>query len=267
MRILRTGYPGAARDLAREAAETSDMVLAVGGDGTVADVASGLIGTNVPLAIIPTGSANAVARSLGIPLQPAAAARILLRPHATRTLDVAMTPERAVVHMAGSGYDALVMRDAQRPLKRLARWLAYLPPAVRHLTAPLTDYRITVDGETTAVAARMVLVANGAFVLDPWLRFGNDIRPDDGILDVCIYTPPTLGATISLLLWFLLGRVGRSRHARRLRGRHVLIEATPPAPIELDGDYAGSTPLEMRVCPAAIRVVVPWEPRTRVLTG
>src|SRR5690606_18304550 len=63
VRVLRTGYPGEARDLARQSAKSSDVVLAVGGDGTVADVASGLVGSNTPLAIIPTGSANAVARS------------------------------------------------------------------------------------------------------------------------------------------------------------------------------------------------------------
>ncbi|WP_294083836.1 diacylglycerol kinase family protein [Sphaerobacter sp.] len=257
VRVLRTSFPGAARDLARQAAESSDVVLAVGGDGTVGDVASGLVGTNTPLAIIPTGSANAVARSLGIPLQPAAAARLLVRPHDRRTLDVARAGDRVVVHMAGSGYDALVMRDAQRSLKRLARWLAYVPPALKHLTAPRIQYRVTVDGETTEFAARMVLIANGAFVLDPWLRFGDDIRPDDGVLDVCVFDPPHLAATLTLGLWFLVGHVGRSRFARRLRGRSVRVEASPPAPVELDGDYAGTTPLEMTVCPAAIQVIVP----------
>ncbi|MDI3339223.1 MAG: hypothetical protein QJR03_01700, partial [Sphaerobacter sp.] len=199
------------------------------------------------------------ARALGIPLRPPAAARLLLHPHRTRALDVAVAGGRALVHMGGSGFDALIMRGAQPSLKRIARWLAYVPPALKHLRAPEFHYRVTVDGTTEETRARMVLVANGSFVLDPWFRVGEGIRHDDGVLDVCIFTPPNFWGMITLVLWFLAGRVERSRHLRHLRGREIRIDAAPPAPVELDGDYAGTTPIELRVHPAAVQVIVPAE--------
>lgn len=255
--VLRTGYPGAARDLARTAARESELVIAVGGDGTVADVASGVLDTDAVIGIIPTGSTNVIARSLGIPLQPARAARTLLRETVVRRFDVAVAADRVVVHIAGCGFDALMMRDVKHSHKRVARWLAYVPAALKHVNAPPADYRITIDGETKEITARMVLVANGSFIIDPWFQVGRNIRSNDGILDVCIYAPPDLWSAFTLSLWFVLGRVYRSRHFAQFRGRHIRIDASPPAAVELDGDYTGTTPLELQLRAGAIPILAP----------
>lgn len=259
--VLRSTYPGEATALARDAAPNSSIVIAVGGDGTVAEVAAGIIDTPASLAIVPTGTANVIARGLGLPINPARAARLLLRPTTRRYLDIAISGDRVALHMAGAGFDAQMVRDARRELKRVAAWLAYLPPALKHAFGPGWDFTITVDGEVIRTHARMVLVANDPVVLNPRLRIGVGVEPDDGLLDVCIFQPPNARAVLSLSLWTLLGRVNRSRHFRQLKGRDVRLDATPPAPVELDGDDAGTTPLHLRVRPGAIPIVVPARKR------
>lgn len=258
--VVRSRFPGDARQLAREAACAAEVVIAVGGDGTVAEVASGIIDTSATLAIVPTGSTNVIARGLGIPLRPASAARLLLRPTKLRYLDVAVCGDRVALHMAGSGLDALMMRDANRSLKRLAAWVAYVPPALRHLAGQSWRFDLTIDGVSSQYDAGMVLVANGSFVLNQWFPVGRDIRPDDGVLDVLIFAPPHRLASVSMVLWLIAGRVFQSRHFIQLRGSSVRIAADPAAPVEIDGDYIGETPVELSVRPGAIAFVVPDQP-------
>ena len=262
LEIVRTGSPGEARALARRAAQHARIVIAVGGDGTVSDVASGVIDTGAALAIIPTGSTNVVARSLGIPLDPVTAARMLLRPLVVRRLDVATDGDRLTLHMAGAGFDALMLRDARRDWKRAAAWLAYVPSAVRHLSEPPWHFELCIDGVVHRVTAHMVLVANGAFIINRWFRMGRSIFPDDGILDVCVFAPTRRLGIATMALWVLVGSVDRSRYYHQFRGRDVLLSAVPPAPIELDGDFAGWTPVHFRMRAAALRVVVPGPPGT-----
>ncbi len=255
--VLRSRSAGDLRALAREAATTSDVVVAVGGDGTVSEVVAGILGSGAALGIIPTGSTNVVAKGLGLPRDPCAAARALVGPTRRACLDVGWTGSAAIVHMGGSGFDALMMRDARPSLKRVASWLAYVPPAVRHVWRGRWRYRITLDGAPVETEARMVLVANGDFVLSPRFRVGRDIRPDDGVLDVLVFNPAGVLDVARLVLALVRGRVERQPSVRHLRGRAIRVESDPPAPIEFDGDYAGTTPFEVRVHPAALAVLVP----------
>lgn len=260
--VLRTGSPGDARLLAREAAKEARLIVAVGGDGTVSDVAFGVVDSDAVLAIIPTGSTNIVARSLGIPLHPVTAARLLLRPPALRYMDVAVSGDRLMLHMAGAGLDALTMRDARRDWKRLAAWLAYVPSAFRHLLEPPTAFSLMIDGTSVTVAARMVLIANGGFVINPWFRVGRSIRPDDGVMDVCIFAPPGPVGLATMALWLLAGSVDRSRHFLQYPAHEVWLSATPAAPIEIDGDYAGHGVLHLQLRPGVLPVVVPGTARS-----
>jgi diacylglycerol kinase (ATP) len=256
--IQRSKYPGEVRRLARQAADHSELVIAVGGDGTVSEVASGILETASALALVPSGSTNMTARALGIPTDPAEAARSLLGPTTRRCLDVAVDNDnRCFLHMVGVGLDALTMRDASQSLKRVVGWLAYVPPVLSHLDDQIYRYQITVDSSTIIVDARMVLIANGSFLLHPRFPVGREIRMDDGLLDVCIFTPPDFASAAAVAGWFALGRVDWSRHFLQYTGKAVRIESDPPAPIEFDGDFVGMTPLDVRVRPSAIPIVVP----------
>ncbi len=255
--IQRSSYPGEARHLAKQAAGQADLVIAVGGDGTVREVVAGILDTPVTLAIIPHGSANVVARGLGIPIDPAGAARALVGPTVRQALDIAVSDDDCFVHMAGAGFDGLMMRDTSPSLKRAVGWLAYFPPAISHLDDQIYHYRITVDDTTITADARMVLVANGSFVLHPRFPVGREIRIDDGLLDVCIFTPPDFASTASVAGLIALGLVDRSPHFQQLTGKTVRVESDPPAPVEFDGDFVGMTPFDARIRPAAITVLLP----------
>lgn len=255
--ILETRYPGHGTRLAREAARHSDLIIAVGGDGTVGEVATGILGSKASLAIVPSGSTNVIARALGIPVDLMKAIDLLRGPHTTRRIEVAKANDRVLLHMAGCGFDALMFKDANRSLKRAAAWIAYVPAALKNIAGESWAFRISIDGKEIRTKARMVLVANGSFVLDPRFPVGRNIRADDGQVDVIIFAPPNLAAAASVVFWLVMGQLERSRYVRHLRGRQVLIESEPPAPVECDGDVIGTTPLAVQVLPAALPVIVP----------
>ena len=231
--------------------------VAVGGDGTVAEVASALRGTDIPLGVIPAGSTNITARSLGIPAGSRRAAALLFAPHRTVRLDLGLCDDHCFLNMAGAGLDSRIFERADPALKRRAGWLAYLPPALENLTMPPARFRIVADGVATEAVSPLVLVANGASVITPRLMLYPGIRPDDGWLDVLIFTPNSRHAIARTLLHLARQRLHRSPYVRHLRVRRVEIAADPPLPVELDGDVRLATPLAFSVAPAAVRVIVP----------
>ena len=260
---VRTGDDDRLRDLAREAVSRScDVVVAVGGDGTVVEVASGLVGTGVPLGIIPAGTGNLVAGNLGIPTGRRAAEALLTgrpRPFDLGQID---TPrgQRYFAVACGVGFDALVMDATRSAQKR--RWgkLAYFATALG-LASGIANvpHVITLDGVRREVSASQVFVANMGRMargLSPRLP----ILPDDGLLDVLILRAH--GPAQGLLAgWEAIRHPGLGEHPGgrllRFRARDVHIEATPDQPIELDGTRAGTTPLTARAVPGAISIVVP----------
>ncbi len=255
--VVRTRRPGDAIGLGRAAARHADFVIAVGGDGTVSEVAAGLLGSDTKLAIIPTGSTNVIARSCNIPNEPRKAARALLGALETRKIDAIQLENRIALHMVGCGFDAQMMGDTVPMLKRTAAWVAYVPAAIKHMSGGQWTFRITVDERQIATDAKMVLVANGGFVLDPRFEVGRGIKPDDGLLDVIVFTPPNLAATTEIVSRLALGRIQRSSYVRQYTGKHVRIESEPAAPVECDGDVIGVTPVTLDVIPAAVSILVP----------
>lgn len=255
--VVRTRRSGDAVDLGRAAARESDFVIAVGGDGTVGEIATGILGTESKLAIVPNGSTNVIARSLNISQDPRRASRALLGRLRTRTIDVIRIDNRIALHMVGCGFDAKMMEDAAPTLKRTAAWFAYVPAALKHMSVRPWTFRITVDDRQISTDAKMVLVANGAFVLDPRFEVGRGIRPDDGLLDVIVFTPPNLAATTEIASRMAIGRIDRSNYVAQYTGKHVFIESDPPAPVECDGDVIGITPVTLDVLPDAISILVP----------
>ena len=257
--------PGHLADLAREAADAgADLVVAVGGDGTVADVATGIRGSGVPLGIVPAGSTNIIARELGIPRRPLAAAALLFGAHRLVTLDVGRCGDRSFLHMAGAGLDSRFFARTNPALKRRVGWLAYVPPAAGALRLPPARFTIRADGKVMEVTSSLVLVANGASIVSPSVRLHPATRADDGWLDVLVFTatgPLPIARTLGRLATLSLAR---SPFLLRLKARRVELQSDPPLPIELDGDVVARTPATFGIEPAALRVVAPDRPRATV---
>jgi diacylglycerol kinase family enzyme len=267
------------RDSIRELAASAvaggcDLVVAVGGDGTVVQVAAGLVGSEVPLGIVPMGTGNLLAGALGIPGRPSDAARVLLdgRP---RHIDLGRVRAAGMRDEAGAfiavacgiGFDARVMRSTPAGMKR--RWgkLAYVATAVAHAgSVRNVAFDLTLDGVRRSTNGAQVFVANAGHIASR-IRTRQPIRLDDGLLDVIVVR--AAGPLVGLLAaWEALGHRGLGDHpgGRTFRGqaREIRIESEPSEPTEIDGDLIGSTPVEIAVVPAALWVVTPERARRSV---
>jgi diacylglycerol kinase (ATP) len=242
---------------ARAAAEMADIVVAVGGDGTVADVATGILGTPAALGIVPAGSTNITARSLGIPARKQAAIALLVGDHRYRWIDVGRGGDRVFLHMAGAGVDAELFKAASADLKRRLGWLAYLPAATTAIQLAPVQVSITADGQVFEAESSLVLVANGAAVLTPTLTIHPEIAVDDGWLDLLVFTPATPIEIAATLGYAGMRRLDLSPHVLWRRAQHVRIDAEPPLAVQLDGDPRGLTPREFGIVPRGMRLVAP----------
>lgn len=262
--LLPTTGPGAATTLVAERlAARPDLVAVCGGDGTVGEAALPLVGTGVPLAILPAGTANVVARELGLGTTVRAAEAHLGSPK-TRAVTVWPAAGRACLLAAGAGYEARVMGRARPALKRLlgragigvtavAEWLRYeFPPlAVEGVDAGGSPFR----REGTIVVAANTRRYGGDFELAP----GAD--PSDDLLDLVVYTGRS---TANLLRYFARLARGGGRHlalpeVERLPVRSVtmLSLAGYEVEVQVDGEAAGTTPLTVGPPLGSVRVVVP----------
>ena len=236
-----------------------DMFVAVGGDGTVSGVVEGLDGSPLPLAIVPAGTGNLLARGLGVPLDPVAAAGLIAGEHATKTIDAMRVGTRVFVLNVGVGISSATVRDTSNADKRRFGRAAYVGTGLRKMLGfRPCRFTVTVDGRTTRVRATEVTVANCDFMGDiPW-PWAPEILPDDGRLDVCLVLVPTVGESIRSGLRVMRHRRKPLPNVRWLRARRsVKIEANRILPVQGDGDLIGETPVEVTVLPDAVRVVVP----------
>ncbi len=227
--------PGQVRQ-AREAAV--DLVLAAGGDGTVTACAAGLVGSDVPLAILPTGTGNLLALNLGIPPDLDKALTIALT-GTDREVDVGLANDRPFVAMAGIGIDAKMLSSASEASKRRFGYAAYVVAALSHLRDRPMRLTVRTDGgPPSRYRAAGVIVGNVG-----WLQGGlpllPDAKPDDGLLDVVVLAAHGLTSWLMLLLHVLLRR--HSARVFRSRFTRLVISVKHGQLWELDGEVVGST--------------------------
>jgi diacylglycerol kinase (ATP) len=257
LQVQVTNSSAEATAAASHEARSAAVVVAVGGDGTVADVATGIFGSRADLAIVPTGSTNIAARSLGIPAQPSAALALLGGPYRLRSIDIGRSEDRSFVHIAGAGFDAELFRVANPVWKRRLGWFAYLPAAVAALRLPPSRVRITAGGAIFEARSPLVLIANGGSAIAPEFQIYPGIAVDDGWLDVLVFTSSTPAQIAMTLGYAARQRLHQSPHVAYCRAQSVSIEAEPPLPVELDGDPRGTTPRQFSIVPLGLRVVTP----------
>jgi lipid kinase, YegS/Rv2252/BmrU family len=264
VRVVETTAPRHAttivRDLLSAGTARFDAILTLGGDGTAMEVATALaeFPDAPPLGIIAQGTANILARTLGIPMNPVRAVDALLDSDVV-TIDLgAVEGGPAFAIGLGIGLDATMIAGASAKLKRRFGYLAY---GISALAAGLRLERftatITVDGTSHVVEASSILVANFGSVLGNLLCFGEDIGHHDGVLDVCIYSPRNHVDAARIFWRMLRGGMVCDPNVRIVRGRNIRIETDRPRLVQADGELIGSTPATLRVMPRAVRMLVP----------
>lgn len=254
--IALTKYPNHATEIATDAANAGcSRVIAVGGDGTMNEVARALVGKHQTcLGIIPLGSGNGLARELGIPLQIDKALSALLS-EKSRVIDTGVFCEHDFFLAAGTGIDADV---ALRFSKRSRRgFSAYIVDTLVELlrTRPFsyrvrTDERLVLSGRASSlVVANAAQFGNGA-------RIAPGARVDDGVFDLVVLPPITVANAISLSWRLFRGTLPRHKHVRHIRIANCEIERSPVGVFQTDGEIRAKTGrLSCHIRPASLRII------------
>jgi YegS/Rv2252/BmrU family lipid kinase len=234
-----------------------DLVFVWGGDGMVQRGIDVLAGTDAAIAILPAGTANLLATNLGVPKDLVAAVQVGLH-GARKKIDVGVVNDEHFAVMAGAGFDALMIRDADRGLKDRAGRLAYVFSGAKNLRASRTRLRVRVDGEPWFDGqASCVLVGNVGKILGGVTAFEN-ARPDDGRLELGVVTADGIWQWTRALARTASGHADRSPFVQTVSGRRFDIRMRDAVPYELDGgDRPAVKRLKVTVDPGAITVCVP----------
>ena len=262
--ILLTGFPGHAGELAQRAVEAgATMVVAVGGDGTVGEVASALVGTSVTLGVLPAGGGNDLARVFGVrPLRPGPAALALAIRQTvgarTQRLDTIIVNGRTSLQASGGGLDAYVttLRSQSRIRPPV---LAYAVSAVSGLVRWMPRHmRVTVDDVVVHDGSALAVTVANTSTYGSGLQIAPTADPTDGQLDVAIIGDISRVEALRVFPSVYQGKhVGHPKF-RLARGTRATIESDcANIPTHIDGSAAGVLPLDAHVNPRAVNVAVP----------
>ncbi|HEX6404783.1 MAG TPA: diacylglycerol kinase family protein [Pseudonocardiaceae bacterium] len=242
----------------------ADVVLACGGDGTVRHVAQVLAGSGTAMGLLPTGTANLLARNLAMATADMAKATRIALSGNNRAIDVGRVlidnqgDEQVFLVMAGVGFDAAIMAGAPSELKARLGPLAYFVSGFRALSAPRAPITLAVDGQVEpSRRVRTVVVGNcgklvGGLVLMPAARL------DDGLLDVVSIGPRSIRGWLAVTARVISRRRRGHRIVQHWQGRTVIISAESAQQAQLDGDTIGEVcALQMRIDKGALLIRVP----------
>ena len=260
--ILTPKTPEEVRQLARTAADAGySSVVVFGGDGTVHEVINGAAGNGIPVAILPAGGGNDLARALGMPADVLESAHALLTARPRRIDLLRLTSaEGHTCHFAGAGGAGIDAEAAQLANSRFQR----LPGVARYVAAAVAAFRearplqviIEADGATRRFEALLVAVANtpsygGGILIAP------DAQIDDGWMDLAMIAPLRWGQLLDGLLLTLRTGDIRWPEMQRMRARKLRLETDRPVMFHGDGEVLGETPVEIEVLPGALEVLAP----------
>jgi len=258
LQTVETEAPGHGAEIAARYGADFDAVFTLGGDGTAIEVVGALSHTGPPVGILPGGTGNVVARTLGTSGNVRKAVKSLLAGDEARVdLGRLTTGHRFMIGM-GVGLDATMIAYAPGPLKRRIGFFAYVIAAARaFVRLEKFTVRLTVDGKLIEQRASAVLIANFGAVLNDLLAFGDGILRDDGLLNACIYSPGNRVDAIRILWRMARKNFGADPCIRYVSGSVFRVETNPPRLGQADGELIGDSPFEVTVEPLAARVLVP----------
>jgi diacylglycerol kinase (ATP) len=274
--LHETTRAGEATDLAREAVDQGlDAVFAVGGDGTINEIINGLAESPVALGVLPGGTANVWAREVGLPtrsplhLLPLLDSVRALVPGTLRRIDLGQVNDRYFLQWAGIGLDAEVTYAmesrprSQQPFRTLAYVVAGLTTAANMIGTPT---RLWIDGKIIHRRSILTVISNSQLYAAV-VRVATDARLDDGLLDVNVFAGTGFSSVARTALGIVTGlHVHDPRHSR-YRGRLIRLETDKPMAIHVDGEPFGTTPLECRVAPRALSILIPQDTRPELFSN
>lgn len=253
-RAPSTGIKEAARAIALASRGGDvDAVLVAGGDGSFRMAATALLGSGLPIGLIPLGTGNVLAHELGLPTTPDALARLFID-GPTAAIRCARSNGAPFFLMAGAGFDGAVIAHLHQGLKQTLGKAAYAPAILRAVSAPLPRLHVTVDGQPRD--ATWIIVSNARFYGGRFVLVPHTHALDEGWHAVLLQARDRL-TLMQQLLDLARGSLLRRPDVRMLPCRRVSVHGDRPVAVEIDGDAEGTTPLEIETGDEAVRVIVP----------
>ena len=247
----------APKQVKRALEDGAELVFAWGGDGTVQRCIDVLAGTNVPLAIVPAGTANLLATNLGIPDDIEGAVQTGLH-GARRAIDVGRINGERFGVMAGAGLDAAMIRDADAGLKDRVGRIAYVWTGARNVAAKPFKATIRVDGSTWFKDKTSCILVGNVGSLFGGIEAFDDARPDDGMLELGVVTAQSALEWTRTIARTALGTTAKSPFVQMTRAKTIEVKMNRKVLYELDGgDREKVKSFQIEVEPAAIEVCVP----------
>lgn len=243
-----------ARVIAAEAVGKFDTVVAVGGDGTVNEVASAIVDTDTSLGIVPFGSGNGLSRFLGIPMDTRDAIKNLASGR-TEIIDSARINGQPFFNMAGMGFDAHISEIFSHGKKR--GFISYIKSSIKEVVGyQPQNYHLDIDGKKYDYKAFMLSIANSS-------QYGNNVHISpkaslqDGLLDVCVIKPFPLWRFPEMSMRMLIKATESSKYVEIIRGKQILIKREHTGPIHLDGEpQVAGTGIDINILPKSLKVIV-----------
>ncbi|HZM20412.1 MAG TPA: diacylglycerol kinase family protein [Anaerolineales bacterium] len=235
------------------------LVIAAGGDGTLSGVVDGLVDTQIPLLILPTGTWNALAQALDIPLQIDAAIDLLFQDHRIQTIDAMQVDKNYFVLSISAGVGSRTLEDVKREEKRRFGRFADLRAGIVHLLEFRSYiFEVKIDSKITRYRASELMVANSSILGLKMLKLDPEIRMDDGKLNVCRIYANSINEYLRLAASMFRGEQQPSWNLLCVEAlREVEIHCREKLPVQGDGELIGKLPITVKVHPKAVQIVTP----------
>ena len=254
---LETTVEDSGRGQATKAVQDgAELVFVCGGDGTVMACVTALAGTDVAMAVLPAGTGNLLAANLGLNGDAATGVEVALQ-GGRRRIDVGVVGDQCFAVMAGMGFDAQMLAGTSETAKKHIGWLAYAFGAFRHLRDRPMRVRISLDGKPPFPRRPRTVIVGNVGRLQGGVRLLSEAEPDDGLLDVAVLSPRTLGHWVALG-WGIVRRKSAVPLMETYTAARVEIRSNRSQPRQLDGDLiAAGKQLLVTVRPKALLLCVP----------
>lgn len=256
-----TGGPFDAERLAESAGPDGfDLIVVIGGDGTVAEVVAGQTraAQKIPIAIVPVGTANVVSLALGLPWFPGLAIDKILQARSL-PFDVGYLPQqdRYFFLMAALGYPARIIHDSPRRLKNLFGFFTYVGAGFRN-ALNLNEFQIRIQdeqGEERYYRGNTILVSNIGKISDTHFKITPETSAHDGLFDITVISSRSLWTLFANLVRLLFRRRAATL-IHHFQAAKVFIQTDPPVEVQIDGEDLGLTPFEAEIIPHGVNLVV-----------
>ncbi len=274
--VSLTKKAGDGSRLAKEAIEDGvDLVAVYGGDGTVSEVASGMVGSGVSFSILPGGTANVMSLELGIPQALHEACALICEPEwEIQPVDVGQIGGHHFLLRVGIGFEAAMVAGANRTLKHRIGSLAYILSAFHALQEPLVSkYEVLLDGRRVEQEGITCIVANSGNLGMSGVSLAPTAQVSDGLLDVFILHRASVAALVEVI-----SSIRGKTETETLQGiekdltnhdlphqglfhhwqaTEVYVHSDTPQSVQVDGEMLGDTPISVQIIPSALRILVP----------